>query len=120
MKAKTPEDYFSQLEGPIAEIAVALKARVTGRAPHLKEGLAWGFPCYTGNERVFSIMANKAHMNLQLWNGNRLVHVSPRVEGTGKQLCHVKLRTMADLDDAVDAVIDAAVALDREDAERVR
>ena len=120
MKAKTPEDYFSQLEGPMAEIAVALKARVTGRAPHLKEGLAWGFPCYTGNERVFSIMAQKAHVNLELWNGNRLTHVTPRVEGTGKQLRHVKLRALGDFDETLDAVIDAAVALDRDDPERVR
>ena len=120
MKPKTPDAYFEKLDGPLAEIAVALRHRVTERAPHLSEGLAWGFPCYTGNERVFSIMAQKAHVNLQLWNGNRLTHVSPRVEGTGKQLRHVKIKDLSYINETVDAVIDAAVALDREDPQRVR
>ncbi len=120
MKPKTPDAYFEHLDGPMAEIAVALRARVKARAPHMSEALAWGFPCFTGNERTFSVIAHKAHVNLQLFNGNRVAHVSPRVEGTGKQLRHVKLKTMADLDETVDAVIDAAVALDREDPETVR
>ena len=120
MKPKTPDAYYAALNGPMAEIAIALRARVKARAPHIDEALAWGRPCYTGNERTFSIIANKAHVNLQLFNGNRLTHVSARVEGTGKQLRHVKLRTLDDLDETVDAVIDAAVALDREDPEKVR
>lgn len=120
MKPKTPEAYYAALEGPLAEIAHALRARVKVIAPHLEEALAWGFPCYKGHERVFSIIAQKAHVNLQLWNGNRLVHVSPRIEGTGKQLRHVKLKSLADVDAEINAVIEAAVALDRDDPERVR
>jgi hypothetical protein len=121
MKPKTPDTYFDSLvyDG-VAAIARSLRARVKALAPHLSEGLAWGFPCYTGHERVFSIMAQKAHVTLQLWNGNRLTHVTPRVEGSGKQLRHVKLKTLADLDETVDAVISAAVALDRDDPEKVR
>ncbi len=120
MKPKTPDAYFAQLDGPMADLAASLRDRVRARAGHLSEGLAWGFPCYTGHERVFSIMAQKAHVNLQLWNGNRLTHVSARVEGTGKQLRHVKIKALGEIDEAIDAVIDAAVALDREDPERVR
>jgi hypothetical protein len=121
MKAKTPDAYFDSLvDDGLAAIARGLRERMKALAPHLSEGLAWGFPCYTGHERVFSIMAQKAHVNLQLWNGNRLTHVTPRVEGTGAQLRHVKLRTMDDLDATVDAVIEAAAALDRDDPEKVR
>lgn len=121
MKPKTPDAFFEGLENdPLAAIAQALRERVKALAPHLSEGLAWGFPCYTGHERVLSIMAQKAHVNLQLWNGNRLTHVTPRVEGTGAQLRHVKLRSMDVLDATVDAVIEAAAALDREDPEKVR
>ena len=65
-------------------------------------------------------MAQKAHVNLQLWNKNRLTHVTPRVKGTGAQLRHVKLRKVDDLDATVDAVIDAAAALDRDEPEKVR
>ncbi len=120
MKPKTPDAYFDGLENEtLAAIARELRARLKARAPHFTEALAWGFPCYSGNERVLSIVPRKAHVNLQLFNGNRLTHVSDRVEGTGKQLRHVKLHTLEDVDETVDAVIDAAAALDREDPERV-
>jgi len=115
----TPDAYFERLDGPMADLARALRARVRERAPHLSEALTWGFPCYAGNERVFSIIAHKAHVNLQLWNGNRLAAAHPRVAGTGKQLRHVKLKGLNELDAELDAIIDAAVKLDREDAERV-
>ena len=88
--------------------------------PRQSEALAWGFPCFSGHERVFSIMAQRAHVNLQLWNGNRLVQLSQRIEGMGKQLRHVKLKGRSDLDAELDPIIDAAVTLDREDPERVR
>lgn len=120
MKPKTPNAYFDSLDGPMADLAAALRERVRTRAPHLSEALAWGFPCYAGNERVFSIIAHKGHVNLQLWNGNRLAADHSRVAGTGKQLRHVKLKATDDLDAGLDAIIDAAVKLDREDPERVR
>lgn len=89
-------------------------------APHLSVKLAWGFPCYAGNERVFSIIAHKAHVNLQLWSGARLAGSWPRIEGTGKQLRHLKLTALDQLDEELDAIIQAAVELDRLSPERVR
>jgi hypothetical protein len=120
MKAETPDQYFSTREAPMAALAVAVRGRVRARAPHLTEALAWGFPCYTGNERVFSIIAHKGHVNLQLWNGARLAGDHLRIAGTGAQLRHVKLKTAAEIDSGLDAIIDAAVALDRTDPQLVR
>ncbi len=116
----TPEAYFAKLEGAMGDLAAALRQRVLARAPHLAETLAWGFPCYAGNERVFSIIAHARHVNLQLWNGARLAGAHPRIAGTGKQLRHVKLKASGELNVGLDAIIDAAGALEREDPERVR
>lgn len=116
----TPDAYFDALDGPMADLARGLRDRVRERAPHLSEALAWGFPCFSGDDRVFSIIAHTGHVNLQLWNGNRLAAAHPRVAGTGKQLRHVKLKGGGELDDELDAIIDAAAALDREGPERVR
>ena len=116
----TPEVYFEKLDGPMADLAAALRQRVKTRAPHLAETLAWGFPCYVGNERVFSIIAHARHVNLQLWNGARLADAHARIAGTGKQLRHVKLKARTEIDAGLDAIIDAAVALDRTDPEAVR
>jgi hypothetical protein len=119
-KPSTPDAYYASLDPPMADIARAVRDHVMARAPHLSVKLAWGFPCYAGNERVFSIIAHKAHVNLQLWSGARLAESSPRIEGTGKQLRHVKLATPDQLDAELDAILDAAVELDRMSPEKVR
>ncbi|MEM6410300.1 MAG: hypothetical protein AAF683_02040, partial [Pseudomonadota bacterium] len=91
-KAKTPEEWFEKLEPDMAPLATALGDLLNTEGPGLSVKLAWGFPCWAGNERIFSIIAHTDRCNLQLWSGNRLADDFPsRIEGTGKQLRHVKV-----------------------------
>ena len=119
-KPATPDAYFEQLAGAAAELASALRRRVMARGPDLTEQLAWGFPCFSGRTRIFSIIAHSAHVNLQLWSGARLTDEHPRIEGSGKALRHVKLRALSELDADLDRIIDAAITLDRVDPVTVR
>lgn len=115
------ERYFEKIDGPMHAVALALREAMTSAAPEAETGLAWGFPCWTGNERIASIIAHKAHCNLQLFNGNRLAPEWPdRIEGTGQQLRHVKVRRVEEVDAEIVAIMRAAVALDTTDPERVR
>jgi hypothetical protein len=116
---KTPDAYFAKVEEGLAPIALALREAVRKAGPGLTENLAWGFPCYVGNERVFSIIAHARHVNLQLWYGAALAAENPRIEGTGKSLRHVKVHTLSEVDSALEAIIEAAIALDRDDPQRV-
>ena len=77
MKPETPDAYLDSLDGPMADLARALATRIRERAPGLSER-PWGFPCWSGNERILSIIAHKAHVNLQLWNGARLIEAQHR------------------------------------------
>ena len=113
--------YFEKQEGAVADIARALRERVETHADGLPCKLAWGFPCWSGNERIFSIIAYKDRCNLQLWSGNRLSERWPsRIEGTGKQLRHVKVRSIEDIDDELADILKAAIDLDRTAPEKVR
>ncbi|WP_162173792.1 DUF1801 domain-containing protein [Hyphomonas johnsonii] len=115
------EAYFASLDGLPRDIAHALSAEITSLGPHLSLGLAWGFPCWTGHERVFSLIAHKARCNLQLWNGARLADAFPDlVEGTGKALRHVKVTSVDAMDDGLSDLVEAAIALDRLDPQKVR
>lgn len=108
------EAYFDRLdrEKASAPLARALRDWIGARAPHLTEDLAFGYPCYSGTERICSIAPHKAHVNLQFFEGARLAsHV--RVEGSGKALRHVKIYSGDDLDDGLPAILADAVALDR-------
>jgi hypothetical protein len=53
----TPDTYFAKIDESLAPIALALREAVQTAGPDPTEKLAWGFPCYTGNERIFSIAA---------------------------------------------------------------
>lgn len=116
---KTVNGYFAKQEPPMKEIALALRERVEALGPGLTCKLAWGFPCWSGNERVFSVIAHTDRCNLQLWNGANLAPRFDRIEGTGKALRHVKVRRVYEIDDGLDAIIRAAIELDATDPQRV-
>jgi hypothetical protein len=108
------ESYFEKLdhEKAIAPLARAVREWIRARAPHLTEELAWGYPCYSGEDRICSIVPHKAHINLQFFRGAELAG-QVRVEGSGKALRHVKIYGPDDLDDGLAAILDGAIALDR-------
>ncbi|MEO1643301.1 MAG: DUF1801 domain-containing protein [Pseudomonadota bacterium] len=113
--------YFDSLVGEPAQIAAALRKTIEGRWPTLHSKLAWGFPCWTGNERVFSIIAHKERCNLQLWSGARLAdNYIGRIEGTGKALRHVKVHDVGEIDDELIDIMERAVELDKVSPRAVR
>jgi len=120
-KPATVVAYFDSLEDEPADIAATLRKTIEGRWPQLLSKLAWGFPCWTGNERVFSIIAHKEHCNLQLWSGARLADAyMNRIEGTGKDLRHVKVHSVEDVDDELIDIMERAVGLDATEPRAVR
>lgn len=113
--------YFDGLEGPMKSVAINLADSVCAEHPGLKATLAWNYPCWFGSERIFSIIAHSRHCNLQLWSGARLAeHYVGRIEGSGKMLRHVKVRSVDEIDDELLDIIDRAVQLDEEHPVRVR
>ena len=113
--------YFDGLDGPMREIAEALAHTVPERGPQLIATLAWGQPCWSGNERVVSVVAYARHCNLQLWAGARLApYFCGRIEGSGKALRHVKIRSLSDIDDELIDIIDQAIKLDQVSPVKVR
>lgn len=60
---------------------------------------------------MFAIIPHRAHVNLQLADGAELPNADGRIEGTGKRIRHVKLRSVADARSAwVRGVIRAQLA----------
>ena len=112
--------YFAGLNGEVSQIAHELCRRIGEIGPHLSVSMARGHPCWTGNERVVSVVAYVSHCNLQLWSGARLAQDFSRIEGTGKTLRHVKLRRHDEIDEAIDDIIEAAIDLDRMDRASMR
>jgi len=120
-KPKTVRAYFDNLEPHQGGIAHALEDTIKEHWPHLTVKLAWGFPCWSGNERVFSVSAQADRCNLQLWQGAELADdYLDRIEGTGKSLRHVKVYAVSEINDELIDIMDRAVSLDATAPQRVR
>lgn len=120
-KPKTVRAYFDSLEPHQGAIAIALENAIKTHWPHLTVKLAWGFPCWSGNERVFSVSGQTDRCNLQLWQGAQLADdYLERIEGTGKSLRHVKVYSVDQVNDELIDIMDRAVSLDATAPQRVR
>ncbi len=120
-KPKTVRAYFTSLAPHQKKIAIALEDVIKTHWPHLTVKLAWGFPCWSGHERVFSVMGQADRCNLQLWQGAQLADdYLDRIEGTGKSLRHVKVYKIDQINDELIDIMDRAVSLDATAPQRVR
>lgn len=119
-KPKTVDAYFKAQTGPMGDLVRSVRDRIVLHGPHLSVKLAWSMPCYIGQERVISLSCEEQWVRLQLWNGARLANQFDRIEGKGKALRHVKIRQADEIDATLDAIINAALTLDRDDPQKVR
>jgi Domain of unknown function (DU1801) len=86
----------------VADIARALRDTVLEGFPDAVETFDRGdglLAIGTGTSMrdfVFAIIPHKAHVNLQLADGADLPNPDGRIEGTGKRVRHVKVRSVED------------------------
>lgn len=120
-KPKTVRAYFESLDSHQSEIALAIEGQIKTRWPNLTVKLAWGFPCWSGQERIFSVIGQGNRCNLQLWQGaNLAADFLDRIEGTGKALRHVKVYSVDEINDELLDILDRAVEMDAVAPQRVR
>jgi hypothetical protein len=109
-----PESWYAALGPPQREIAAAVRKILHASAPKLEERILWGMPWYLGKDKVFVVMATGQRINLGFWRGVDLEDPKGLLEGTGKGMRHVKLRTVKEARaPAVKALIRSALFLDK-------
>jgi hypothetical protein len=108
------------LEGNAPEViatAHALRARVKEAMPDVVEQVDFGNGLLAFGrsmamrDLLFAIIPHKSHVNLQLADGADLPNADGSIEGTGKRIRHVKVRSVeAASSPAVRNAIDAQIA----------
>lgn len=108
--------YFNSLEPGQKAIALAAHRLLLRHAPSLTHTVKWGIAQYTfpgGSMRDaegFAIYATSKSVNLAFGRGGELAKKHPLLEGTGKSMRHVKLKTIAEAKSpAVEAIVKDAV-----------
>ena len=106
------DTYVKKLPPDTRAVVDTLRRLIFGVAPHAHEDLKWGQPWYAGNKGVCYIAAFKDHVNLGFARGAELPDPAGRVEGTGKGMRHVKIRSAKEIDAAVKSLLREAFKLD--------
>lgn len=112
-KAKTADEYEKELSPRERAVVRALRAFVKKHAPHLREEMKWGGVAFMGNWIVCYCHALGTHVDFGFFKGVELKDPAKILEGEGKYLRHVKVRTPGDIrEKELARLLKQAVALD--------
>ena len=93
MKNPKVDNYTNKLKSPQKEIVEELRKLILKTLPDADEEFKWSQPCYTFGY----IAALKDHVNLGFWFGAKMNDDKKLLEGTGKNLRHIKIRSLKDI-----------------------
>lgn len=96
-KDEDAHDYAKRLGRPLGPIVNAAVQAIEKHIPHAKQTVKWGWPCWTGNGNIVSLIVARKHVSLELWRGAHLEDPDGVLQGTGKDLRHIKLRKAGDV-----------------------
>ena len=95
---KEPRAWFASLDKPLTPLAQELRALVKAVVPEAIECIKWGVPVYESGGVICSLRKGKGYLALQFGRiGTELDDPEGLLEGSGKQMRHVKIRTHADI-----------------------
>jgi len=99
--------WFDMLRPEQKELARSLREIINSTAPALAMSIKWGNLMFTREgTHALAIVMHKDHGNLQVFNGALLLDRFPELEGTGRNLRHLRFRFRHPLDeDLVRAVV---------------
>lgn len=83
-------------------IAAALRRLITEAGPKFTEAIKWGQPTYSliGNVCYIASNDDRGYVSLGFFNGASLTDPAGNVEGTGKKMRHVKVRSLDAMNEA--------------------
>ncbi|MGJ8529309.1 DUF1801 domain-containing protein [Maritalea sp.] len=106
--------HFDRLDDHVAPIAHAVYDLVAEVDPSLHRMKRWNFPGFVANSTIVTVCGQPNYVNLQFFYGAHLPNPQGLLEGTGKDLRHIKFRSMPDIArEGVREVILAAIEYDK-------
>jgi len=103
--------YESELPQPQKELIKRLRKFIALNYPELTESLKWHVPTYSvKGKNLMGLQAFNRHVNLNFFRGAKLHDAHGVLIGTGKQVRHVTVRSIKDIDDrTLRRLIDEAI-----------
>lgn len=90
--------YFSSLNREVSPLARELRGVIRSALPSASETIKWGIPVYETDKMVCAIRAGKDYVALQFYgSGTKLKDPERLLEGTGRRMRHIKVRSKSDI-----------------------
>lgn len=92
------ERFFDSLNDNVSPLARELRAIIRNAIPKASESIKWGMPVYECDKIVCAVRPSDNYVALQFYSsGTTLPDPDGILEGTGKRMRHVKIRSRADI-----------------------
>jgi len=89
---------IESLDKPVAALAKELRRIIRKALPDATEDIKWGIPVYEQHGLICAIRPARDYIALQFYSaGTSLDDPLGLLEGTGKNMRHIKIRTKADI-----------------------
>ncbi len=85
--------FISKLSPSNRKIVKNLRGIILKAVPNVEEAIKWGMPCYSQNGMICHIIPAKAHVSLAFSKGVGLTDPNSLLQGEGKKMRHIKLRS---------------------------
>lgn len=106
--------WLANLDPALRGIARVLRTIVRQAGPDLQEGIKWGNLVYEQQGLVCYLAAARGHVSLGFFKGASLTGHKGRLEGRGKLMRHLKVRTLGQADpDQITSWVKQAVGLNQ-------
>lgn len=93
-------DYIEKA-GERKEIMQALRQLIHENVPNVTEEFKWGRPVFKATKDFAYLKSAKAYVTLGFFNFQKLNDEHNLLEGTGKDMRHIKLKSVAEIDSAM-------------------
>jgi hypothetical protein len=105
--------FIKELPENIQEITTNLRNIILETSEDFTEEIKWGTPSYGIQKNICYLQPSKNHVNLGFYFGASLIDENNLLEGTGKQMRHIRIKKLDEIQpEKFRALIRAAIELE--------
>ena len=111
-KSEEVDQLIEALPNNIQEITATLRKLIFETSDNFIEEIKWSKPSYGINQNICYLQASKNHVNLGFYSGASLADKDNLLEGTGKQMRHIRIKKVDEIQsEKIKALIQVAIEI---------
>jgi hypothetical protein len=97
VQSRAVDRYINRAEPPVRELLTELRNLIKTAVPEARETLKWNMPVYAVTRNFCYLRVGQGYASLGFYDATALPDEKGLLEGTGKKVRHVKVRSRRDI-----------------------